>query len=56
MTREEIEDRILELEDNILWGYKLLQQNGITEEELNVQVKDIEKEIKKLNKLKRKYK
>ena len=47
MTKEEKEDRILELLDDMLYGEKLIQQ-GTPREELQPQVDKIEKELNKL--------
>lgn len=49
MTREEKEDRKLELFDNILFGEKMIARGEITREELQSQFDEIEKELKKLN-------
>ena len=47
MTREEKEDRILELLDDMLYGEKLIQQ-GTPREYFQPQFDKIEKEINKL--------
>lgn len=47
MTKEEKEDRILELLDDMLYLEKLIQQ-GIPREELQPQFDKIEKELNKL--------
>lgn len=47
MTREEKEDRILELLDDMLYVEKLIQQ-GTPREELQPQFDEIEKELNKL--------
>ena len=49
MTREEKEDRKLELLDNILFGEKMIARGEVTREELQSQFDEIEKELKKLN-------
>lgn len=49
MTREEKEDRKLELFDNILFGEKMIARGEATREELQSQFDEIEKELKKLN-------
>ena len=49
MTREEKEDRKLELFDNILFGEKMIARGEVTREELQSQFDEIEKELKKLN-------
>lgn len=49
MTREEKEDRKLELFDNMLFGEKMIARGEITREELQSQFDEIEKELKKLN-------
>ena len=49
MTREEKEDRKLELFDNILFGEKMIARGETTREELQSQFDEIEKELKKLN-------
>ena len=49
MTREEKEDRKLELLDNILFGEKMIARGEATREELQSQFDEIEKELKKLN-------
>lgn len=48
MTREEKEDRKLELFDNILFGEKMIARGEATREELQSQFDEIEKELKKL--------
>ena len=47
MTKEEKEDRILELLDDMLYGEKLIQQ-CTPREELQPQFDEIEKELNKL--------
>ena len=47
MTKEEKEDRILELLDDMLYGEKLIQQ-ATPREELQPQFHKIEKELNKL--------
>ena len=49
VTREEKEDRKLELFDNILFGEKMIARGEATREELQSQFDEIEKELKKLN-------
>ena len=49
MTREEKEDRKLELLDNILFGEKMIARGEATREELQSQFDEIEKELKRLN-------
>ena len=49
MTREEKEDRKLELLDNILFGEKMIARGEATREELQSHFDDIEKELKRLN-------
>lgn len=49
MTREEKEDRKLELLDNILFGEKMIARCEATREELQSQFDEIEKELKRLN-------
>ena len=49
MTREEKEDRKLELLDNILFGEKMIARGEVTREELQSQFDEIEKELKRLN-------
>ena len=48
MTREEKEDRKLELLDNILFGEKMIARGEATREELQSQFDEIEKELKKI--------
>ena len=48
MTREEKEDRKLELFDNILFGEKMIARGEATREELQSQFDEIEKELKKI--------
>ena len=49
MTREEKEDRKLELLDNMLFGEKMIARGEAAREELQSQFDEIEKELKKLN-------
>ena len=46
MTREEKEDRKLELLDNMLFGEKMIARGEATREELQSQFDEIEKELK----------
>ena len=48
MTREEKENRELELFDNILFGEKMIARGEATREELQSQFDEIEKRIKKI--------
>lgn len=49
MTREEKEDRKLELLDNMLFGEKMIVRGEATREELQSQFDEIKKELKRLN-------
>jgi hypothetical protein len=49
MTREEKEDRKLELLDNMLFGEKMIARGEATREELQSQFDEIKKELKRLN-------
>ena len=49
MTREEKEDRKLELLDNMLFGEKMVARGEATREELQSQFDEIKKELKRLN-------
>lgn len=49
MTREEKEDRKLELLDNMLFGEKMIARDEATREELQSQFDEIKKELKRLN-------
>lgn len=49
MTREEKEDRKLELPDNMLFGEKMIARGEATREELQSQFDEIKKELKRLN-------
>ena len=49
MTREEKEDRKLELLDNMLFGEKMIARGEATKEELQSQFDEIKKELKRLN-------
>lgn len=48
MTKQEKENRKLELLDNILFGEKMIARGEATREELKPQFDEIEKELKKL--------
>jgi len=48
MTRDEKEDRKIELLDNHLFGEKMISRGEATREELQPQFDEIEKELKKL--------
>ena len=48
MTREEKEDRKLELLDNMLFGEKMIARGEATREELQSQFDEIKKRIKKI--------
>lgn len=49
MTREEKEDRKLELLDGMLFGEKMIARGEATREELQSQFDEIKKELKRLN-------
>lgn len=49
MTREEKEDRKLELLDNMIFGEKMIARGEATREELQSQFDEIKKELKRLN-------
>lgn len=49
MTREEKEDRKLELLDNMLFGEKMIARGEAIREELQSQFDEIKKELKRLN-------
>lgn len=49
MTREEKEDRKLELLDNMLFGEKMIARGEATREDLQSQFDEIKKELKRLN-------
>jgi len=44
-TRDELEDMLLDRQDNLFFGYKMLMHKEATEEELEEQTKQLEKEI-----------
>lgn len=48
MTKQEKSDRIDELLDNYLFGQKMIFRGEASQEELNSQFKEIERELKKL--------
>ena len=48
MTREEKENRKIELLDNMLFGEKMIARGESTREELQSQFDEIEKELKRL--------
>jgi hypothetical protein len=50
MTREEKENRKIELLDNMLFGEKMIARGETTREELQQQFDEIEKELSKLEK------
>lgn len=50
MTREEKENRKIELLDNMLFGEKMIARGEATREELQQQFDEIEKELSKLEK------
>lgn len=50
MTREQKEERKIELLDNLLFGEKMIARGEATREELQSQFNEIEKELIKLEK------
>ena len=44
-TRDELEDMLIERQDNLLFGYKMLSRGEAIEEDLRDQFKEIEQEI-----------
>ena len=44
-TRDELEGMLIERQDNLLFGYKMISRGEATEEEIRDQFKEIEQEI-----------
>lgn len=44
-SRDELEDMLLERQDNLLYGYKMINRGEATEGELAEEIKQIEQEI-----------
>jgi hypothetical protein len=50
MTKEQKEERKIELLDNLLFGEKMIARGEVTREELQSQFDEIEKELNRLKK------